>query len=82
MRVLFYVDTGGATGGPGMHSVRIWKALAARRPDLVGPLVIGKDEGERRNFASQIGDENVRELEPGAALIDAGADPVEVRASF
>lgn len=82
MRVLFYVDTGGSTGGPGMHSVRIWKALAARHPDLVGPLVVAKNEADRRIFAAQIGDPNVRELEGGAALVDASADPVEVRPSF
>lgn len=82
MRVLFYVDTGGATGGPGMHSVRIWKALSARRPDLVGPLAIGRNEEDRAIFAAQIGAENVRELDDGAALVDASADPVLVRTSF
>src|SRR5690606_30728253 len=35
-----------------------------------------------RIFAAQIGEENVRELEEGPALVDASADPVEVRASF
>ncbi len=78
MRVLFYVDTGGSTGGPGMHSVRIWRALSERSPDLVGPIVIPHDAEDRRIFASQIGDENVREL-PGGALVDASADPVVVR---
>lgn len=82
MRVLFYVDTGGSTGGPGMHSVRIWKALASRRPELVGPLAFAKSDEDRRIFAAQIGEANVRELEGGAALVDASAEPVEIRRSF
>jgi glycosyltransferase involved in cell wall biosynthesis len=81
MRVLFYVDTGGSTGGPGMHSVRIWRALAERCPEMVGPLVIPRDREDRRIFAAQIGDANVREI-GGAALVDASADPVVVRRSF
>ncbi len=78
MRVLFYVDDGGATGGPGMHSVRIWRALKERAPDLVGPIVIPRDEEARRIFTAQIGDENVREIS-GGALVSASADPVVVR---
>ena len=78
MRVLFYVDTGGSTGGPGMHSVRIWRALSERAPDLVGPLVIPQSAKDRAIFAGQIGDENVREV-AGGALVDASADPVLVR---
>lgn len=78
MRVLFYVDSGGATGGPGMHTVRIWRALSEHSPGLVGPLVIPRNAEERRLFATQIGAENVREVD-GGALIDASADPVVVR---
>lgn len=81
MKVLFYVDTGGSTGGPGMHSVRIWKALAARAPSLVGPLVIPRSDEDRAIFARPIGGENVREIS-GAALVDASADPVVVRREF
>ena len=78
MRVLFYVDTGGSTGGPGMHSVRIWRALSEQAPELVGPLVIPESATDRAIFAGQIGDENVREV-AGGALVDAAADPVVVR---
>lgn len=82
MRVLFYVDDGGATGGPGMHSVRIWRALHARWPARVGPLVVPRDDAQRAIFAAQIGDENVRVLAGGGALLDAGADPVVPRPEF
>lgn len=81
MRVLFYVDTGGSTGGPGMHSVRIYRALLERCPELVGPLVIARDPEDRRIFEAQLGAANVREID-GAALLDASADPVVVRRSF
>lgn len=78
MRVLFFVDNGGSTGGPGMHSVRIWRAMSARFPELTGPLVIPTNPEDRRIFASQIGDANVREIS-GGALHDPSADPVVVR---
>lgn len=81
MRILFYVDTGGSTGGPGMHSVRIWRAFHERWPELTGPLVIPTSATDRRIFASQIGDENVRELAT-STLVDPGADPVVVRTDF
>jgi glycosyltransferase involved in cell wall biosynthesis len=81
MRVLFYVDTGGSTGGPGMHSVLLWRALSRRYPDLVGPLVFPGSDEDRRIFAEQIGETNIRALGT-AALVDAGADPVVVRDDF
>lgn len=86
MRVLFYVDTGGATGGPGMHSVRMWRGLreatgaSGARDALVGPLVVPSEE-ERIIFAEQLGAENVRVLGV-SALVDADADPVELQTDF
>jgi glycosyltransferase involved in cell wall biosynthesis len=81
VRILFYVDSGGSTGGPGYHSVRIWRAFSERFPDQTGPLVVPKSEKDREIFASQIGAENVREL-PGGTLVDPSADPVVVREAF
>ena len=81
MRILFYVDDGGATGGPAMHSVRIWRALRERWPSLVGPLVV-PNEDDRRRFGAQLGEENVRTLAGGGALLDAAADPVVPRPDF
>lgn len=80
-RVLFYVDTGGATGGPGMHSVRIHRAFAERSPDLVGPLVVPADDEEYRIFAEQLGTSNVRVLGT-SALADPAADPVVAQPDF
>jgi len=81
MRVLFYVDTGGSTGGPGMHSVLLWRAFTRRFPDRAGPLAFPGSDEDRRIFAAQIGEENVRAL-GSAALVDPGADPVVVRDDF
>jgi glycosyltransferase involved in cell wall biosynthesis len=81
MRILFYVDTGGSTGGPGMHSVRIWRAFRERWPELTGPIVIPTSETDRKIFAAQVGDENVREIAT-STLMDPGADPVVVRTDF
>lgn len=81
MRVLFYVDTGGSTGGPGMHSVLHWRALARRNPDLVGPLAFPGSDEDRKIFADQIGESNIRALR-SSTLVDPGADPVVVRDDF
>ncbi len=81
MRVLFFVDSGGATGGPGMHSVRIWRALSERHPELAGPLVVPGTEEELRIFGAALGPENVRALGT-AALVDASADPVVTTRDF
>lgn len=81
MRVLFYVDSGGATGGPGMHSVRIWRAMRERKPEIVGPLVVPGTSEELSIFGAQLGAENVRAL-GAAALVDDGADPVVVEEDF
>jgi glycosyltransferase involved in cell wall biosynthesis len=84
MRVLFYVDDGGAIGGPGAHVVRTWQALNARSPELVAPLVIPRSDPERSILVSQIGERpesRVRELSAGA-LVDPAADPVVVRPEF
>jgi len=81
MRVLFYVDTGGSTGGPGMHSVRIWRAFHERWPESTGPLVIPRSDEDRRIFGAQIGEANVRETS-GSMLVDPGASPVEIRPGF
>ncbi|MBX3191504.1 MAG: glycosyltransferase [Labilithrix sp.] len=80
-RVLFYVDSGGATGGPGMHSVRIWRALKEKQPELVGPLVVPGTRDELSIFGAQIGEENLRPLGV-AALVDDAADPVVVEERF
>ena len=69
MRVLFYVDTGGSTGGPGMHSVRIWRAFHERWPEATGPLVIPRSDEDRRIFGAQIGDANVRETSGSQTLV-------------
>lgn len=81
MRILFYVDTGGSTGGPGMHSVLLWRAFARRYPERTGPLAFPGNEEDRRIFAAQIGEENIRAL-GAAALVDPGADPVVVEDDF
>jgi len=81
MRALFYVDSGGATGGPGVHSVRIWRALRERDAGLVGPLVVPGASEELSTFGAQLGAENVRALGV-AALVDDGADPVVVEGTF
>ncbi len=81
MRILFYVDTGGSTGGPGFHSVRIWKAFAERFPEMTGPLVFPVSDRDREIFASQVGAENVREIAT-STLVDPSADPVVLRDAF
>lgn len=81
MRVLFYVDTGGSTGGPGMHSILLWRAFAQRHPERTGPLVFPGSDEDRQIFAAQIGEENIRAL-GSSALVDPGADPVVVEDRF
>lgn len=80
-KILFYTDTGGATGGPGMHTVRVYEAFRARWPELVGPFAFPGSEEDRRIFARALGDERLRALGT-ETLEDGGADPVRVRPDF
>lgn len=72
MKVLFYVDTGGSTGGPGMHTVLVYRAFRARFPSATGPFAYAESAEDHAIFARQLGEELVvplgsRSLEDGAA---------------
>jgi glycosyltransferase involved in cell wall biosynthesis len=81
VKVLFYVDTGGSTGGPGMHSPLVYRAFRARFPGETGPFAFAASEEDRAIFARQLGDDAVVPLD-AKTLRDGGADPVETEPDF
>lgn len=72
MKILFYVDTGGSTGGPGMHTVLVYRAFRARYPELTGPFAYAESDEDRAIFARALGADTIvplasRSLDDGAA---------------
>jgi glycosyltransferase involved in cell wall biosynthesis len=80
VKVLFYVDSGGATGGPGMHSVLIYRAFRRYFPNETGPLVFAADPEAEGIFRRALGDDVVA-LQT-RTLEDPGGDPVVAREGF
>jgi glycosyltransferase involved in cell wall biosynthesis len=80
LKILFYVDSGGATGGPGMHSVLIYRAFQKYFPAETGPFAFAADPADEAIFSRALGDA-VLPLS-SRTLDDPGADPVVPRADF
>lgn len=81
MKVLFYVDTGGSTGGPGMHSVLIYRAFRRLHPEATGPFSFAADPDDEAIFAKALGREALVPL-ASRTLDDPSADPVVPRRDF
>jgi glycosyltransferase involved in cell wall biosynthesis len=81
MKVLFYVDSGGSTGGPGMHAPLIYRAFRARFREETGPFAFAASEADQRIFAGQVGEAALAPLD-GRTLVDGGADPVVAEPDF
>ncbi len=81
MKVLFYVDTGGSTGGPGMHSVLIYRAFQRLHVAETGPFAFAADPNDEEIFAKALGREVLAPL-ASRTLDDPSADPVVPRAEF
>jgi glycosyltransferase involved in cell wall biosynthesis len=81
VKVLFYVDTGGSTGGPGMHSVLIYRAFRRLHPEATGPFAFAADAKDEEIFARALGRDALAPL-ASRTLDDPSADPVAPRADF
>ncbi len=80
MKILFYVDSGGSTGGPGMHSVLIYRAFRRHFPEETGPFAFAADPDDEAIFRRALGDDVV--ALDSRTLDDPSADPVVPRADF
>lgn len=81
MKVLFYVDTGGSTGGPGMHSVLIYRAFQRLHPAATGPFAFAANARDEEIFGAALGRDVLVPVD-SRTLDDASADPVVPRADF
>jgi glycosyltransferase involved in cell wall biosynthesis len=81
VKVLFYVDTGGSTGGPGMHTVLVYRAFQARYAESTGPFAHAASDEDYSIFTRQLGRDAVVPL-ASRSLDDGAASTVVPRAGF